>query len=210
MEEVTSSRGISLEDTASILQSFIDTLDNDQGASSEEDAAKSSSVTTAAVTATTPRKTRKEIEEESILKQFDLLSKHINTGLVSDDTYERLKIIRDSLIGEATGRPLLPSQIKRRDIMDETDEGHDTIKNDEEGMLSGSRQFINELSEAEQNSMKQDEDARREAKRAKKEKKSAKKAKKEAKKEKREKRKAARESGGGDEKRIKAEPNIGS
>jgi hypothetical protein len=214
IEKVTSSRGVSLSDTATILQSFIDTLDNDHGTPSHDGTTKTSAVAAAAANGSagkcnTPRKTRQELEEESILKQFDLLSKQINSGLVTDDTYERLKLIRDSMAGEVCGKPLLPSQVKKVDDDDaaadfaENEVGGDyndaPIKEEEEN-IDESQQFINELNKVEDDLIRQEEDERR--KKAKKAKKEKKKAKKEAK---REKRRASRESNGNSEKRIKVE-----
>ena len=214
IEKITSSRGISLSDTATILHSFIETLDQDSSALSREDTAKPIPAETAAAAAAgstnnwnTPRKTREQIEEETILKQFDLLSKQINSGLVSDDTYERLKLIRDSIAGEARGAPVLPSKVKMQDdyasendvrgnfddvhIKKESEEMDDGvyIKEEKTEMVDDSQQFVNELNEAEQ------EQRRREAKKLKKVKKSERKAKK----------KRNRESNGNndDEKRIK-------
>jgi hypothetical protein len=215
IEKVTSSRGVSLSDTATILQSFIDTLDNDHGTPSHDGTTKTSAVAAAAANGSagkcnTPRKTRQELEEESILKQFDLLSKQINSGLVTDDTYERLKLIRDSMAGEVCGKPLLPSQVKKVDDDDAAadfaenevrgDYDEAPIKEEEEENIDESQQFINELNKVEDDLIRQEEDERR--KKAKKAKKEKKKAKKEAK---REKRRASRESNGNSEKRIKVE-----
>jgi len=214
IEKIASSRGVSLSDTATILQSFIETLDQDHSASSQEDAAKPAAAEAATVAAAgstnkwnTPRKTREQIEEETILKQFDLLSKQINSGLVSDDTYERLKLIRDSIAGEASGAPVLPSKVKMQDdneaendvggnfddvhIKKESDDTNYgvSIKEEETEIVDESQQFINELNEAEQ------EQRRKDAKKLKKVKKSERKAKK----------KRSRESNDNndDEKRIK-------
>ena len=200
IEKITSSRGISLSDTATILQSFINTLDNDHGRSSQDGSFKISAASESTPDKmNTPRKTRQEIEEESILRQFDLLSKQVNSSLVSDDTYERMKLIRDSIVAEASGKPLLPSRVKKSDDNNITtaneNDLHDnvgnSIKQEDEEIDNGHQQLINELNETEQDLNKREEkEKRREAKRAKKEKKEAKKAKKEAKREKREKRKA--------------------
>ena len=193
IDRILSSRGISLSDTATILQSFLSTLDNNHGV-------KDDTVTTAkspTKSTDTPRKSRNEIEEEAILKQFDLLSKQ-PSGLVSDDTYERLKLIRDSIVGQAEGRPLLPSMIKsvkEEEFDADTVKEETNIKEEEDP----TQQFIDEL-DAVQHDLQQEQEAKKLAKRAKKEKKAAKKAKKEAKK----KRRMGRESDGG-EKRIKVE-----
>lgn len=215
IEKVTSSRGVSLSDTATILQSFIDTLDNDHGTSSHDGTTKTSAAAAAAANGSagkynTPRKTRQELEEESILKQFDLLSRQINSGLVTDDTYERLKLIRDSMAGEVCGKPLLPSQVKKVDDDGAADSAENAVGGDyddapikeeeEEKNIDESQQFINELNKVEDDLIRQEEDERR--KKAKKAKKEKKKAKKEAK---REKRRASRESNGNSEKRIKVE-----
>ena len=216
IEKITSSRGISLSDTATILHSFIETLDQDSSALSREDTAKpvpAENATAAAAVAgstnnwNTPRKTREQIEEETILKQFDLLSKQINSGLVSDDTYERLKLIRDSIAGEARGAPVLPSKVKMQDdyasendvrgnfddvhIKKESEEMDDGvyIKEEKTEIVDDSQQFVNELNEAEQ------EQRRREAKKLKKVKKSERKAKK--------KRNRESNDNNDDEKRIK-------
>lgn len=223
IEKVTSSRGISLSDAGSILQSFIDTLDNDHDGTTSSHHDKPSS--TPAVTATsstnantTPRKTRQEIEEEAILKQFDLLAAK-PSGLVSDDTHERLKLIRDSILGEVTGKIVLPSSVVKK-IGDDVDatttngnsSGENTYWDDENGTNNvkeeeDGQQFINELNEAEEELQRQeDEMKRREAKRAKKEKKSAKKARKEARREsKRRGMEMSDGGGGGSNKRIKLE-----
>lgn len=224
IEKVTSSRGISLSDAGSILQSFIDTLDNDHDGTTSSHHDKPSS--TPAVTATsstnantTPRKTRQEIEEEAILKQFDLLAAK-PSGLVSDDTHERLKLIRDSILGEVTGKIVLPSSVVKKigdDVQDATttngnSSGENTYWDDENGTNNvkeeeDGQQFINELNEAEEELQRQeDEIKRREAKRAKKEKKSAKKARKEARREsKRRGMEMSDGGGGGSNKRIKLE-----
>jgi hypothetical protein len=206
IEKVTSSRGVSLADAGSILDSFINTLDSQgHGASQAIDASPSTPTKAEAATSTTaaatPRKSYAELEEESILKQFDLLTKQ-NTGLVSDDTYERLKLIRDSIAGEVEGRVLKPSLLKKKD---DEHQYNSHIENYQDAGADESQQFINELEEAEQELIEREEESRRSAKKAKKEKKSAKKAKKEAKKKR--KQDSLRESEDGDvgEKRIKLE-----
>jgi hypothetical protein len=214
IENVTSSRGASLSDAGSILDSFINTLDSQgQGASQPIDAKPSTPAKAAAGTsstaAVTPRKTRAELEEESILKQFDLLSKQ-NTGLVSDDTYERLKLIRDSIVGEVEGRVLKPSLLKKKEAVesngvDEFDEHRYNAYNEDDQEVDESQQFINELEEVEQELVAREEESRRSAKKAKKEKKSAKKAKKEAKKKRKQDSLRESEAGGVSEKRIKLE-----
>lgn len=225
IEKVTSSRGISLSDAGSILQSFIDTLDNDHDgttSSHHDNPPSTPAVTATSSTAnnanTTPRKTRQEIEEEAILKQFDLLAAK-PSGLVSDDTHERLKLIRDSILGEVTGKIVLPSSVVKKigDDVDATttngnsrgentpsdENGTNNVKEEEED----GQQFTNELNEAEEELQRQeDEMKRREAKRAKKEKKSAKKARKEARREsKRRGMEMSDGGGGGSNKRIKLE-----
>jgi ABC-type hemin transport system substrate-binding protein len=101
-------------------------------------------------------------------------------------------------VGQAEGRPLLPSMIKsvkEEEFDADTVKEEINIKEEEDP----TQQFIDEL-DAVQHDLQQEQEAKKLAKRAKKEKKAAKKAKKEAKK----KRRMDRESDGG-EKRIKVE-----
>lgn len=215
IEHIVSSRGISISDTAAILQAFLATLDNQHFAS--QDHAEAEKMTTASDSNSwnTPRKSRQETEEESILKQFDLISKQFESRLVSDDTYERLKMIRDSILAEASGRPVLPSEVAKATQRDDagSDKGHDVNNenHETEGIIDETQKFIAEFHEAERDlnqkeKEQQEQKRRKEAKLAKKEKKAAKKAKKEAKRERRDKRKAeSANSHDGDKKRVKVE-----
>ncbi|KAL3803126.1 hypothetical protein HJC23_003401 [Cyclotella cryptica] len=216
IEHIVSSRGISISDTASILQAFLATLDNNHVAPQDRGEAMNVTSSNDHNNWNTPRKSRQEKEEESILKQFDLISKQFESRLVSDDTYERLKLIRDSLVGESTGRPVLPSEVvkstQRDDAETNNGDGAHNDNTESQEIIDGTQQFIAELYEAEQDLDGQitreleEGERRREAKKAKKEKKAAKKARKEAKKERREKRKAESASGdGGGKKRVKIE-----
>lgn len=215
IEHILSSRGISISDTAAILQAFLATLDNHHFASKNNGEAEKATVASDSNSWNKPRKSRQEMEEESILKQFDLISKQSETRLVSDDTYERLKMIRDSILGEASGRPVLPSEIvkatKRDNAGIDMNHGVNNQNHDFEEIIDETQQFIEELHEAEQDlsrkeKEKQERKRRQEAKQAKKEKKAAKKAKKEAKRERRDKRKAeSANSHDGGKKRVKVE-----
>jgi hypothetical protein len=200
IEHIVSSRGISISDTAAILQAFLATLDNHHFAPQDHAEAEKTTTASDSNSWNTPRKSRQEMEEESILKQFDLISKQFESRLVSDDTYERLKMIRDSILGEASGRPVLPSEVVKVTQRENAgiDKGHvDNENHESEEIIDETQQFIAELHEAERDlnrkeKEQQEQKRRKEAKLAKKEKKAAKKAKKEEKRERRDKRKAAK------------------
>ncbi|KAL7484481.1 hypothetical protein ACHAW6_010124 [Cyclotella cf. meneghiniana] len=212
IEHIVSSRGISISDTAAILQAFLATLDNHHFSPKNHGEAEKATVASDSNSWNKPRKSRQEMEEESILKQFDLISKQFETRLVSDDTYERLKMIRDSILGEASGRPVLPSEIVKATKQDNAgihmNHGVNNQNRDFEEIIDETQQFIEELHEAEQDLSRKEKEKQERKRRqeAKKEKKAAKKAKKEAKRERRDKRKAeSANSHDGGKKRVKVE-----
>lgn len=124
IERIISSRGASLSGAAAILQTYVSNIDQyhyhqddypsvnngrnnltatpreDRATTENEDGEKSEC---------NPRKSRQEREEESLLAQMDQLansSKSLSAGMISDDVYERLKMISDSLYAEVGGKTL--------------------------------------------------------------------------------------------------------
>eukprot|EP01082_Thalassiosira_pseudonana_P004368 g4019.t1 g4019 contig15:163675-164340(+) len=213
IEKILSSQGVSLSDTAMILQAYLATIDHhhhrhpsEQPAHDDDDDNDDDTVK--------PRKSRQEMQEEALLKQMDQLSKK-SSGMVSDDIYERLKMIRDSICGEVNGVPLMPSAA--RTAMEQSQGADD---NSDDGAAraanNGAEDFLAELEEAdrltsgegdEQTTTQQQQppqvkdQSRKDKKKEKKEKKAAKKLKKESKRKARE----SLESNGDGMKRVKLE-----
>ena len=125
IERILSSRGLPLADAAAILRTYVSNIDqyhfHHDGVSSVNDdsdelTAKPRKDRTTSEEDETgehaadapPRKSRQEREEESLLAQMDQLAnsgKSLSAGMISDDVYERLKTISDSLCAEADGTP---------------------------------------------------------------------------------------------------------
>ena len=212
IDRIVSSRGISLSDTAKILTSYLSNIeqfhhesptaspavsDSDAGGATNEEGAESAD-----------NNNKMSKREEALIAQMDqLVNKNNSTSagrMISDDIYERLKMITKSICAEVEGKPLSASGVVNKKANDDDDdEDSDVAAESEEAMKvesdnnEGTDDFLAELEEAEK-VQQQDEDedqteptsppeqetpgsSKRDKKKEKKAKKSAKKAKKESK-----------------------------
>ncbi|KAL9188373.1 hypothetical protein ACHAXT_006751 [Thalassiosira profunda] len=211
IERIVASRGVSLSDTASILKRYISTIDQhhlhheaatpaDDDLDDDLDEAISNAID--AETATPTRKSRQELEEERLIAQMDRLA-DTNKTTISDDVYERLKMITDSICAEVEGKPLSASAAKKRAAKKRAvkmEEGAQDVNIDE-----GAEEFLADLEEVEraeeeaETPQQTPTQTKRDKKKEKKAKKAAKKAKKEAK------RKAKELEGQSSAKKVKVE-----
>ncbi|KAL7468628.1 hypothetical protein ACHAXS_008869 [Conticribra weissflogii] len=224
IERIISSRGINLADTATILQAYLCSIDDfhksspiDEGAA-DETAANGETGSNHDGNAT-PRKSRQEIEDDTLLRQLTATTGNSGNS-ISDDVYERLKMIGDSIVAELSGKPLSVVNARRDGGGSAADENYMNQEGDTN--LDGAEEFLRELEEAERDrAVNADEEQpvqgdgakedQRQRKQSRKEKKKEKKAKKAAKKAKKEmKRKANEMNDAGDQpgnKRVKLENN---
>mmetsp|Transcript_7664 Transcript_7664/g.14039 ORF Transcript_7664/g.14039 Transcript_7664/m.14039 type:complete len:231 (+) Transcript_7664:156-848(+) len=205
IERIVSSRGINLADTATILQAYLSSIDDfhkptpiDEGEGDE----------TAAIGETgnnhdgnaTPRKSRQEIEDENLLQQLTATTSNSGNS-ISDDVYERLKIISDSIVAELSGKPLSVVDAGRKGGGSAVE--YDNMNEEGDTNVDGAEEFLQELKEAERNhAMNSPEEQpvqdgqqqqHQQHKQSKKDKKKDKKAKKAAKKAKKEMKRKAKE-----------------
>lgn len=181
---------MSLSDTASILKTYTSNIDQHHhevpslDADDNDDDEIAASTEDGAEKAKTPRKSREDWEAEALIAQMDaLVNNKSSTGMMSDDVYERLKMITKSICAEVDGVPLSASGMaagskssKHKDLAAE--EAEEEQPND-----NGAGAFLAQLEEAERLEQQQKTvgETKREKKKEKKAKKSAKKAKKDAK-----------------------------
>jgi hypothetical protein len=219
IERLISSRGIALSDAANILKSYVAIIDHlhappRKQLSADDAAFPSSSDNNMYGGDDTNKKSRQELaeekEEERLLAKLNQLdpkeSSNNRLGLISDDVYERLQMIMESLCGEAEGR--MVSAVGAYGSSKAVEQsGADEVAVKEE-FDSGEDEFMKELEEAERLETDQQQQQQQQQpnqtdyeqkKKDKKAKKAAKKAKKEAKKRK------ASSGGANEEKRIKVE-----
>mmetsp|Transcript_17571 Transcript_17571/g.35086 ORF Transcript_17571/g.35086 Transcript_17571/m.35086 type:complete len:227 (-) Transcript_17571:195-875(-) len=216
IERLISSRGIALSDAANILKSYVAIIDHHHGPrkpSSADDIAPSSDD---GGDDDTNKKSRQDLaeekEEERLLARLGQLdpkeSLNNRLGSISEDVYERLRMIMESVCGEAEGRVVSAVGVYASAKTVEQSGGEGGGVNEE--VDNGEDEFMKELEEAERLEADQLQEPREEEeqpqqidydqkKKDKKAKKAAKKAKKEAKKRK------ASSGGANEEKRIKVE-----
>mmetsp|Transcript_28759 Transcript_28759/g.61331 ORF Transcript_28759/g.61331 Transcript_28759/m.61331 type:complete len:225 (-) Transcript_28759:146-820(-) len=197
IERIVSSKGISLSDTATILKAYLSNIDQhhhevpplDKDNEDEQDATTSNEDNDKNKT---PRKSRHDWEEEALIAQMDaLVNNKSSSGMMSDDVYERLKMITKSICAEVDGVPLSASGMTAAaaaasEKSSDTDKQQSTeVKVEVEEQIddNGAFDFLAELEEAERVEQQQHQvgESKRDKKKEKKAKKSAKKAKKDAK-----------------------------
>lgn len=204
IERIVSSQGVSLSDTATILKAYLANIDqhhHHQPADSnvapyeeegdEEDITNNNTDNKSKTNNTTPRKSRQEREEEALIAQMDQLVNNNNTNksksgsMISDDVYERLKMITQSICAEVEGKPIRSAR--------EFDNQVEMKEEEQSSLNNGANDFLAELEETERLAKEEEGEEQqkqqptpailthRDKKKEKKAKKSAKKAKKEAK-----------------------------
>ena len=200
IERVVASQGISISDTAKILTSYLskvnhhhqsinfnDTskddanLDNDNG----DDHANNNK--------SPIRKSKQEREEDALIAQMDqLANSNKSSGMISDDIYERLKQITQSITAEVEGRTISACGLDKNKDSDDNvndttaaDDVNDTPDDGVNDFQAGQSENHTKQQQEVQVQVQQQTDttpkSHIEKKKAKKDKKSAKKAKKEAK-----------------------------
>ncbi len=216
IECIVASQGISIYDTSTILKSYLSSLDQyhkggDEHADSMDDTKPSADEEGGEDTEeggdsskTPPRKSREERQEEALIAQMDqLVNGNSSSGMISDDVYERLKMITKSITAEAEGRTIsAASGTASKSGIRSGEEVEEEVQQQEDD--SGANEFLAELEEAEK--LQQEEETEQNVEQTNRDKKKAKKAKKAAKKAKKEAKRKARESeGANDSKRVKLE-----
>ena len=211
IERIIDSQGISLADTATILKRYISTIDqhhlHHEAPANADDSDDFDEAITEAIddadAATPARKSRDELMEERLIAQMDQLANaKSSAGTISDDVYERLKMISDSICAEVEGHPLSASVAKKRAARKQSSaiKVEEGAHNNEEG----AEEFLADLAEAEEE--RAEEEKQQQTSQTKRDKKKEKKAKKAAKKAKKEAKRKARESAEGQNaKKIKVE-----
>ena len=215
IDRIISSQGISLSDTASILNAYLSNIEHLQygGLEATADALLLSGKSTTAdggISENSHNKSRQEREEEALIAQMDQLTNTKSSSassssagrMISDDIYERLKLIAQSICAEVEGKPYTTTT--NRMMTDDnvaSDNGIDMgdIISDINGATTrGVDEFLAELDEAQHRLEQEEEEQKRQEnqlqvsrsiqmmtkkdkKKEKKAKKAAKKAKKEAK-----------------------------
>ena len=187
IERVVTSQGISISDTAKILTSYlskvnhhhqsinfndtskddVSNLDND-----DEDYANNQSPI---------RKSKQEREEDALIAQMDQLANSKSSGMISDDIYERLNMITQSITAEVEGRTISACGLDKN--KDSDDNVNDTTNDGVNDFHAGQSEKHTKQQQEVQVKQQQTDTPKshREKKKAKKDKKAAKKAKKEAK-----------------------------
>lgn len=226
IERIITTRGISLLDTATILKAYMSDIDRyhhhttdaippidkeDETSSKEGEAAME--VDGQGKIDALIRKTRREREEEALIAQMDKLVNNGKSGMISDDIYERLKMITDSIRAEAEGTPLVGGNAATESADKHSEEeeqiidaGANDLPTDSEGAHRPEK-----LLEQRQRTTPAQQHGAAEGQKSKRDRKKEKKAKKAAKKSARKAKRKAREmedevgDGGGSSKRAKME-----
>jgi hypothetical protein len=187
IEQIISSQGISLADTATLLNAYLSNIERDQYGLTTSAVAKTT--TEGEVSETIHNKSRQEREEEALIAQMDQLANtktSSSTGrMIPDDIYERLKLIAQSISAEVEGKSANSSRtISDTALQNDIGGGEDSNDTTTAG---GAETFLAELDEAyrleqeEQLHVARSSQTKKDKKKEKKAKKAAKKAKKEAK-----------------------------
>ena len=234
VERLLSSRGISLSNAANILKSYVSIIDQHHGPIVDPSSSSSASNIGQNDTLKSQQQQQDiaaEKEEERLLARLNQLDPTINNtnnrlgGSISEDVYERLRMIMESVVAEAEGRVVSAVGVyaKSKVVADggNNEEGGEGVMEGE--VENGQDEFMKELEEAERLETEyqevqpkiEEEEAQQEQQQQKQQKidyeqkKKDKKAKKAAKKAKKEAKKRKASSGGGDganeEKRVKVE-----
>ena len=214
IDRIISSQGISLSDTASILNAYLSNIEHLQygGLEATSDTLLLSGKSTTAdggISENAHNKSRQEREEEALIAQMDQLTNTKSSSsssssagrMISDDIYERLKLIAQSICAEVEGKPYTTTTSRMMtDDNVASDNGIDMgdISDINGATTGGADQFLAELDEAQHQLEQEEEEQKRQEnqlqvsrssqmmtkkdkKKEKKAKKAAKKAKKEAK-----------------------------
>ena len=212
IDRIISSQGISLSDTASILNAYLSNIEHLQygGLEATSDTLLLSGKSTTAdggISENAHNKSRQEREEEALIAQMDQLTNTKSSSsssssagrMISDDIYERLKLIAQSICAEVEGKPYTTTT--NRMMTDDnvaSDNGIDMgdISDINGATTRGADEFLAELDEAQHRLEQEEEEQKRQEKKlqvsrssqmmTKKDKKKEKKAKKAAKKAKKE------------------------
>lgn len=201
IERVVASQGISISDTAKILTSYLSKVNhhhhqginfNDTSKDDNTNLNDNDEGDYHANNKSPIRKSKQEREEDFLIAQMDQLANIKSSGMISDDIYERLNSITQSITAEVEGRTISACGLDKNK---EQNEGSDDNVNDTTD--DGANDFQAGQSEKHTNTKQQQEvqvqqpqqqqqtnttpKSHREKKKAKKDKKAAKKAKKEAK-----------------------------
>ena len=213
IDRIISSQGISLSDTASILNAYLSNIEHLQygGLEATADALLLSGKSTTAdggISENSHNKSRQEREEEALIAQMDQLTNTKSSSssssssvgrMISDDIYERLKLITQSICAEVEGKPYTTTTSRMMtDDNVASDNGIDMgdISDINGATTRGADEFLAELDEAQHRLEQEEEEQKRQEKKlqvsrssqmmTKKDKKKEKKAKKAAKKAKKE------------------------
>lgn len=204
IERIISSQGVSLPDTATILKTYVSNIDqyhhqpdvqplvdnddNEDTTMSQDEQATSNDHDKKAET---PRKSRQEREEEALIAQMDqLVNNKSSAGMISDDVYERLKMITKSICAEVDGKLLSVCGVTATTVSSRDDPGKSAELGEEEEQNDDADGFLAledglrvEQEEQEQQQQQPQEDTpKQDKKKEKKAKKSARKEEKSAKK----------------------------
>mmetsp|Transcript_37785 Transcript_37785/g.61745 ORF Transcript_37785/g.61745 Transcript_37785/m.61745 type:complete len:231 (+) Transcript_37785:221-913(+) len=221
IERIISTQGVSLSDTATILKTYVSNIDqyhhhpdvqplvdnddNEHAITSQEEQASSNDHDKKAET---PRKSRQEREEEALIAQMDqLVNNKSSAGMISDDVYERLKMITKSICAEVDGKPLsvcgVTAVSSRGDSGKSAELGEEEQNDEADGFLALEDGLRLEREEQEQQQQPQEDTPKQDKKEEKKAKKSAKKEEKSAKKAAKRKAKETEDTSGQKTKRAK-------
>jgi len=186
IERVVASQGISISDTAKILSSYLSKVnhhhhqsinfnetskDDNTNLDNDEDANNKSPI----------RKSKQEREEDALIAQMDQLANSKSSGMISDDIYERLKQITQSITAEVEGRTISACGLdKNKDSDDNVNTTTDDGVNDFQAGQSEKHTKQQQEVQVKQQQADTTPKSHREKKKAKKDKKAAKRAKKEA------------------------------
>mmetsp|Transcript_3270 Transcript_3270/g.7237 ORF Transcript_3270/g.7237 Transcript_3270/m.7237 type:complete len:242 (+) Transcript_3270:54-779(+) len=235
IERIISLQGVTLSDTSTILTTYLADIDQYHHHPTAVDHYSPEHGTTTVTQedqtpqskrngkfSDTPRKSRQEREEEALIAQMDrLVGEKLSSGMISDDVYERLKMISDSIRAEVEGRPWSASGVvaaaaastvtqeelgddDEQEVVEQNDDGADAFLAELEVAVKLERQGGDQPQQQQQQQPTPNK-SKRDKKKEKKAKKAAKKAKKEAK------RKSKEMEGAGDgdltraSKRVKTE-----
>ena len=238
IERLLSSRGISLSNAANILKSYVSIIDHHSHHHPVDPSSSSSSSANNGGQEDTLKSQQQqqdiaeEKEEERLLARLNQLDPTSNTnnrlgGSISEDVYERLRMIMESVVAESEGRVVSAVGVYAKSKKG-ADGGNNNNEEGGEGEMmegenDGQDEFMKELEEAErleteynqkveEPKIEEDEPQQEQQEQQKidyEQKKKDKKAKKAAKKAKKEAKKRKASSGGGDganeEKRVKVE-----
>jgi len=190
IERVVASQGISISDTAKILTSYLSKVnhhhhqsinfnetskDDNTNLDYDEDANNKSPI----------RKSKQEREEDALIAQMDQLA-NSKSSVISDDIYERLQQITQSITAEVEGRTISACGLDKNKEQNEGSDDNvndttDHVANDfQAGQLEKHTKQQQEV-QVQQQQTNTTPKSHREKKKAKKDKKAAKRAKKEAK-----------------------------